>query len=234
MKSLSVTALVRHQEQAEKFAANGIDAITFKDLDDSAELRRIAAGFDMVINNANSFHAASAIALIDGLADHKKATSRDAYFIQSSGTSNIGDHPFSRRFIDPEPRVLSDREDIYEYMEMREAIEPWAQRTADLALTEAGLRSGVKTYLIQSSMVYGLRDGLFNLQSKQIPLLIRRAIAVGYPEVIGEGAGVWDHVHIDDLTSLFDVLVGKIVTGQPVPEGKRGIIFCRHWTPHLA
>lgn len=222
---MSVTALVRNQSQADIFATKGVGAVLFKDINDSADLRRIAAEYDIVIHNANSFHPASAVALIEGLANRKAATGQDTYFIQSTGTSNVGDHPFSKRFADSESKIFSDRDGIYDYMVMRENLEAWAQRTADLAIVEAGEKTGVKTYLVQSSLVYGLRDGLFHLQSVQVPLLIRRALAVGYPEVIGDGAGLWDHLHIDDLTSLFDVIVGKIVDGADIPEGRRGIYF---------
>ncbi len=110
-------------------------------------------------------------------------------------------------------------------MVMREELEQWAQRTADLAIVATGEKTGVKIHLIRSSLVYGLRDGLFHLQSVQVPLLIRRALAVGHPEVIGDGAGVWDHLHIDDLTSLFDVIVGKIVAGADIPEEAGGSIL---------
>ncbi len=94
VKSLAITVLVRRQDQADVFASHGIDAVLFKDIDDSADLRRIAANYDIVIHNANSFHAPSAVALIEGLGDRKTATGQDAYFIQSTGTSNVGDHPF--------------------------------------------------------------------------------------------------------------------------------------------
>ncbi|RAL16954.1 uncharacterized protein BO97DRAFT_79967 [Aspergillus homomorphus CBS 101889] len=70
--------------------------------------------------------------------------------------------------------------DLFEYEQMREAHEAYAQRTAELTATQTGERLGVKAYIIVPPLVYGRGSGWFKKQSHQIPTLIRNAIATGY------------------------------------------------------
>ena len=44
--------------------------------------------------------------------------------------------------------------------------------------------------------------------------------------MVGDGKGVWDHVHIADLARLYEiVLLTMIDGGKGLPFGKQGIIF---------
>jgi nucleoside-diphosphate-sugar epimerase len=45
--------------------------------------------------------------------------------------------------------------------------------------------------------------------------------------VIGDGAGVWDHVHVEDLAYLYEIAVLDALEsgGKAFPTGKKGIIF---------
>lgn len=44
-------------------------------------------------------------------------------------------------------------------------------------------------------------------------------------DVLGDGNGVWDTVHIDDLMLLYELLLAKVLEGENVPSGKQGIFF---------
>lgn len=76
-----------------------------------------------------------------------------------------------------------------------------------------------------SPLIYGLGSGHFNRLSIQVPLMIRTALKAEQAEVIGEGKGEWDHVHIDDLVALYELLVAKIVAGEEIPSGEQGFYF---------
>lgn len=76
-----------------------------------------------------------------------------------------------------------------------------------------------------SPTIYGEGSGKFNRTSIQIPTLIRTAIKSGQAVVLGEGTGVWDAVHIDDLTTLYELLLVKALAGENIPSGKKGIYF---------
>ena len=108
---------------------------------------------------------------------------------------------------------------------MRNEKHPYAQRQTDLTVIEVGLQVGVKTYIIMSPLIYGIGTGHFNKISIQIPTMIRAAIKVQQVEVIGDGAGIWDHVHVEDLAMLYEILVVKILAEEELSNGKNGIYF---------
>lgn len=101
----------------------------------------------------------------------------------------------------------------------------YAQRATDLAVVATGLANGVKTTILMSPTIYGIGSGFFNKLSIQIPTLIRAAIKDGHSSVIGDGAGVWDYIHIADLADLYEVIFSKVVSGEDVPTGEKGILF---------
>ncbi len=108
---------------------------------------------------------------------------------------------------------------------MREKLQIYAQRTTDIAVVETGLALGVPTHIIMSPTIYGLGTGMFNKHSIQVPTIARSAIKAGQAEVIGEGTGVWDYVHIADLMKLYELVIEKTVAGVDVPSGEKGILF---------
>jgi nucleoside-diphosphate-sugar epimerase len=108
---------------------------------------------------------------------------------------------------------------------MRENREAYAQRTTDLVAIDTGLEENVKTYLIMSPTIYGLGTGLFNKKSIQLPTIIRTAIKKSHVDVVGDGTGAWDAVHVQDLTPLYELLLVKVLQGEDVPSGKQGIFF---------
>ena len=75
-----------------------------------------------------------------------------------------------------------------------------------------------------SPTIYGFGSGYFNKQSIQISMLTRASLKAGQALVIGDGKGVWNYVHIDDLTDLYILLLQKILHGETVPSGEQ-ILF---------
>lgn len=124
-----------------------------------------------------------------------------------------------------EPRILSDKDDLYTYLKTREALEPFLQRTTDMVCIDTGLEVGVPTYLIMSPTIYGTGSGIFNRAAFQLPAIIRTAIKSGVVAVNGPGNGAWDSVHIADLALLYELLLVKVLAGDDVPSGKQGIFF---------
>ncbi|KAI1027641.1 hypothetical protein LB504_011779 [Fusarium proliferatum] len=106
-------------------------------------LTEVASAHDIVIHAANGYHVPSTQTFIRGLAQRKRQTGHEVYYIHNSGTSKFGDRPVSKAYI--ETKVFSDKDDIYAYKKMRERIEPYHQRTADVAVFELGEELGVKT-----------------------------------------------------------------------------------------
>ncbi|SPO01202.1 related to NAD dependent epimerase/dehydratase family protein [Cephalotrichum gorgonifer] len=217
------SALVRKQEQADILKQHGVEGIVFSGLDDTEFVRKVASDHDVVIHTASSQHTAAAEAIILGLADRQKQTGKETDLIHTSGTSSIGDHPISKTYL--ESRILSDKDDIYEYQRQRESMQTYVQRTTDLAVFEKGEAAGVKTYILMSPTIYGLGSGLFNRTSIQIDAIIRAARRDGFSSVAGTGSGEWDHVHIEDLVELYDLVLSRLLAGDKLPANKQGIYF---------
>lgn len=55
--------------------------------------------------------------------------------------------------------------------------------------------------------------------------MIHAALRTERADVIGDGMGEWDHVHIHDLVVLYELMVAKIVAGVEIPSGERGFYF---------
>ena len=75
-----------------------------------------------------------------------------------------------------------------------------------------------------SPLIYGLGTGYFNRLSIQVPSMIRAALKTKQAEVIGDGKGVWDHVHVEDLALLYEISVVKILAGE-LGSGEKGVYF---------
>jgi len=90
---------------------------------------------------------------------------------------------------------------------------------------ETGLKYNVKTLIIMSPTIYGVGSGLFNRLSIQTPGLLRLALKTGESQVIGDGAGRWDHVHIADVVLLYEIILNNVLTGKDIPNGEKGIYF---------
>jgi nucleoside-diphosphate-sugar epimerase len=74
--------------------------------------------------------------------------------------------------------------------------------------------------------IFGLGTGPLNKWSVQLPAIIANALERRQVKVLGEGQTVWTHVHIEDLTDLFVLLARKILGGENIPSGRKGIYFC--------
>ncbi|KAK5634724.1 hypothetical protein RRF57_010437 [Xylaria bambusicola] len=224
--NLRISVLTRKDDRARSFASLGVNVYTLNDLNDSEAIKQAASENDVVIHTASGFHTESAKNLIEGLGARKRQNAQaDVYYIHTSGTSNLADHPISKTYF--ESRIFSDKDqDIYSYLKMREAGEPYAQRTTDLAVVETGKAQGVPTTIIMSPTIYGMGTGKFNRFSIQYPLLMKQAVRSGQAEYVGDGEGVWNFVHIVDLVMLYElVLLDWIEKRRITPVGENGIIF---------
>ncbi|ESZ99030.1 NAD dependent epimerase/dehydratase family protein [Sclerotinia borealis F-4128] len=223
LSKYSLSVLMRKEEQARVFSAQGVNTILFSSLDDTEFLQKVAREHDVIINAAFGPHTAAAVAFVTGLGDRKKQTGKEVHYLHISGTSTMSDQPLSGAFL--EDRIFSDTEDIFSYEKYRESKTNYPLRTTDVALTEAGLLLGVNTTIIMPPEIHGTGSGLFNANSIQAPAVVRHALKHGQAAYIGDGKGIWDYVHVSDVANLFEIVISKILRGEEVPTGTRGIIF---------
>lgn len=228
LRSAPVTCLLRGSDRAALLSStygDRVKPVLYRDLDDLEATTAVAAQHDIVINTTLGYHSASAQALIRGLAQRKASTGRDVWMIHTSGVSNIVDMPIS------EPQVpvrewddLAD--DVYTFEKKKEGLVPYPQRTTELGVIDTGLELGVKTIVVMSPIIYGVGTGLFNKTSIQT-YYMKAVMNIGRAVVVGDGEGVWDHVHVKDLADLYNIVTLEILEneGKSVPTGKKGIIF---------
>ncbi|KAI1745990.1 NAD dependent epimerase/dehydratase family protein-like protein [Xylaria scruposa] len=233
--SAPITCLVRGADRAASLTAaygDRVKPILYKDLDDLETATVVAAQHDLVISTTVGYHPPSVHALLKGLAQRKRAyPGSEPWLIHTSGTGNICSRPISGLWLDngsPKGRAFDDAvDDVYSYEVARNTVEPFLQRSTELSVVDAGLELDVRTLVIMAPTIYGVGSGLFNKRSMQIPAYIATALDHGRAVVIGDGEGVWDHVHVQDLAALYEILALRVLEkrGDDLPRGRKGIIF---------
>jgi nucleoside-diphosphate-sugar epimerase len=186
-----ILGLVRNDVAASRLSQNGIEPV-MGNLDDTDLLIQLARLSDAVINTANADHLGSVEALLEGLKGSGKP------LLHTSGSSVVGDdargeYCSSTVFDEQTPWVIN----------------PFKQARHDIDLRVlAGVKDGIKTAVICPSLIYGIGTGL-NSHSVQIPFLASNAREKGAVEIVGKGLNVWGNVHIEDVASLYQLVLEK-------------------------
>lgn len=186
-----ILGLVRRDDAAKRLAQSGIEPV-MGTLDDSELLIKLAQSSDAVINTANADHRGSVEALLEGLKGSGKP------LLHTSGSSVVGD---DARGGWCSAEVFDEQTPL--------AINPFKQARRDIdCLVLAGVNDGVRSAVICPSLIYGVGKGL-NPLSVQIPFLATNAQEKGVVEIVGKGLNVWSNVHIDDVSSLYQLVLEK-------------------------
>ena len=230
IKSLNISILTRDDPRADTFRSDSCitHVYTIGDLDDSKRTSFAASQNDIVISCVLGYHASSAKAMIEGLAQRKAAKpDADVLFIQTSGTSDLADNLITKSYI--ETRTFSDADpevDLFAYLKHREALSPYIQRSTTISVIETGLEMRVPAIVMMPPTIYGLGSGSFNHLTIQYPMQMRAAMKDGYASYIADGAGEMGCVHVEDLAALYELVLLDFVSGaRKALTGERGIVF---------
>ena len=186
-----ILGLVRNDVAANRLAQSGIEPV-MGTLDDTDLLIQLAQSSDAVINTANADHLGSVQALLVGLKGSGKP------LLHTSGSSVVGD---DARGGFCSPHVFDEQTPW--------VINPFKQARRDIdLLVLSGVNDGIKTAVICPSLIYGVGTGL-NPNSVQIPFLASNAQESGAVEIVGQGLNVWANVHIEDVASLYQLVLEK-------------------------
>ena len=194
-EGIKVRGLVRNQNSADQLSRVGIEPVV-GNLDDHELLVREANNADGVINAANSDHAASVQALINGLTGSGKP------FLHTSGSSIVGDDVRGSK-------CSNSIFDEYTPLVIQKLKQP--RRDIDLMVLNA-TNKNIRSSVICPSLIYGIGKGL-NKNSVQIPFLARNAIEAGIVQIVGAGLNVWSNVHINDVADLYFAALLKAPAG---------------------
>ncbi|KAL8969029.1 MAG: hypothetical protein Q9197_004561 [Variospora fuerteventurae] len=113
--------------------------------------------------------------------------------------------------------------DLYSYLQQRNALTPYAQRTADIAVISTGLALNVKTYIMPPT-IYVTGIGDFIRITIQAPAIVQSALRTGQIVQLGDNNAVAEHVHVEDLAELYIAVANKVIKDgmQGFPSGERG------------
>ncbi|KUI71453.1 hypothetical protein VM1G_07024 [Cytospora mali] len=230
----TISVLIRGPDRAAKLQqvyGNRVSPVLFDDLDDIDLITKLASQYDIVINAGTGFHPASAEAIVHALSQRQRdgpgGETRKPWIIHTSGCSNIADNPLAgdghpdRWFDDADPTA------IYEHEKAADARRPYPQRTAELAVLDAGEQTGVGAVAIQIPAIYGEGRGLFSITPAVAGLMMQFVLDHGYGFQLGDGSGCTGLVHVDDLAELYVLFVQRILEdgGKDLPSGRSGIVF---------
>ncbi|WP_010187826.1 NAD-dependent epimerase/dehydratase family protein [Sphingomonas sp. PAMC 26605] len=186
----SVIGLARTGERAAGLRSLGIEAV-LGGFDDRTALEDAAKSSDATINVSDSDHIGVVRTLIGALAGSGKM------LVHTSGSSIIVD--------DAKGAYASDTivEDDAPFVAMPHRLPRIA---VDHAVRRAGITDGIRTAVICPTMVYGLGRGL-GRDSDQIPKIAAKSRELNAGAYIGEGANIWSNVFVEDLATLFGLVL---------------------------
>ncbi|KAK4462752.1 hypothetical protein QBC42DRAFT_338114 [Cladorrhinum samala] len=232
IRKLTFDALVRTDEAAEKLKnayGDRVSTIKWAGLTDAEFIADTAANYDIVINVGSGFILDGALAFVRGLARRVKPGAPAPWILQISGCTNLADKPLTGT---PYPdRVWDDADSgaVYEYERAQEAIEPYPQRSTEVGVLTLADELGVNAVSLNTPLIFGEGQGLFNRQGIIIPVLMRYTLMHGHGFKLTDTAN-FDWVHVEDLADAYILLVKLILERQDraaglMPTGKKGILF---------
>ncbi|RSL43276.1 hypothetical protein CEP54_015150 [Fusarium duplospermum] len=216
-KDTKFFAAVRAQEQAESVSKLGVDAVQV-DLNDKAEVEEavLRNQINIVIHTAGSMYPAMTTNLLAALGQRQRASGSKTYLIHSSVATMFmeeGGWP-SGEVRDTDP-LLSKEKEIGTANPVRHT---------NILLADEGKAQNVTTLNVAVPMVYGRGTGECRKLSVNIPAFVRTSIKLKTVYKFDVDASP-AAVHISDLTSLYLLLLDKILRQEKVSTGENGYYF---------
>lgn len=218
-KNYNVTALVRSQQKGDNLAKATGNKVKYVigSLDDADLIAQQVDANDIIINTANVDHVPSAEVLRKSLAE----LSNRKILIHTSGTSVLGDGLSESRAACT--KVYSDAKDIDEINSL--APEQPHRPVDAIVLDTHELNPLVQTAIVCPSTIFGVSDGYDNKLSIQAPELIRLSVKLGQAFSVYSGDGIWNHIHIKDLGTLYYLILAKLLNHEDIPVNRKGYYF---------
>lgn len=192
-----ILGLARTEQKATALRAIGIEPL-LGDLEQAEILARGARTTDATISVADSDRLDLATTLVEAMAGSGKT------LIHTSGSSIVVD---DAKGAFAGTNVYSD-DAHYEPMEHR-----LARIAVDQFVRTAGITRGIRAMVVCPTMVYGPGRGI-KADSDQIPKVVAKSRTVGAGVYVGDGLNIWSNVHVDDLASLYSLVLEKAPSGS--------------------
>ncbi|KAE9377570.1 NAD(P)-binding protein [Stipitochalara longipes BDJ] len=216
-----VVVLVRNEKQKEIVLARWPQLeVVIGDLDNSALMIQEGSKADVVLQTASSDHVLGVVSLIQGLSQRQPTP---GYLIHIGGTGIL--HDTQNGFGQQSDKIYHDTTDLVEITSF--PVEGHVHRDVDIAILEAQKKLHVPTAIVTPPQIHGVGKGPVKTRSIQIPTLIEATLKRGKGFQILEGQNIWDHVHVDDLSDAFILLVEEALkpSGGSAQWGDEGYYF---------
>ncbi|CAI6307679.1 unnamed protein product [Periconia digitata] len=218
LKNIQITAAVRSDEQVAALQTlKNVKVIQLKLDDEEAVANAILEHeIDIVIQTVSSVNATLSLPLVSALGKRKAQTGKPTYYVHTSGLS-----AFYIATGWPEGNT-SDRDPLFETA--KELRDSFPIRNTDVSITEKAKEVGVTSFIVVPSQVVGRGTGPYNQLSVLTPRYVLGAIQQKKMHRFPNDT-VIPTIHVKDLTSLYAILVDKILTNQSIDANERGFYF---------
>ena len=195
--------------------------VVYGTLDDQEILERESSTADIILNFADSDHPPSANAIMRGAKKHEL---NPVFIIHTSGTGILTWKTVeTSSFGKLEQKVYDDWDGIDEVTSLPDSA---AHRNVDKIFLEAGQSKLVRTAIVCPQSIYGAGRGPGNKRSQQLYNLTRIILTDGEGKRVGKGENRQTHVHIEDLSDLYVLLIeAAAVGGGEATWGRLGYYF---------
>ena len=155
----------------------------------------------------SSDHVDAAKAIAKGLVEGH-TQERPGYWLHTGGTGILTyfDAEVKKSFGEPEEKVFDDFDGVDELVSLPSAA---FHRNVDEIVLETGNNhaDSVKTAIVCPPTIYGQGRGPISGRGRQVYELATFVLREQYCPRIGRGLARWNHVHVYDLSEMFELLV---------------------------
>ena len=173
--------------------------------DDYDVIEKAAEAADIVLHAGNTDHMESVKAILSGLSKRTK----QSLLLHLTGTaciSDVNEEGWAGKF---NPRVWNDIDDIDEIYNIPETV---IHRDVDKLITDAN-NDLLKTISICPPDIYGQKKGGGTTGTYLVPEYVKAIIDLKQAFYLDKGENVRGVTHIDDVVSLFVLILGKYLQG---------------------
>ncbi|KAJ7739679.1 NAD-P-binding protein [Mycena maculata] len=229
LPSVEVYALVRTPEQTEKVTSLGAHPVQFDLNIDQEQIAKAVVGnaVTIVVHTADAMNFEPAQMFIQALAKVKQQTGQQVHLIHTSGAKLFSTHAGI-----PSENVINDTQDVDVYTVEKTFKSPHElrdrARCTNLSVIDLSESLDVRSYILVPPMVYGPGEGFGNKISIQFVAIVRIGAALQYLPQIPADDETWALCHLQDLISLYMVLLKSITANSNPPSGKQGYYFAEN------
>jgi nucleoside-diphosphate-sugar epimerase len=101
-------------------------------------------------------------------------------------------------------------------------------KVVDMIVQEAGKRGHILAVTLAPPTIWGKGEGMFNVNSIQVPYYIKGCLDAGEGLVLGQGLNTWSLIHIKDLGAGYLTILQAVLDGNIPSNPLDRYYFCEY------